>query len=169
MNSNNILEYQQTKSSSDLEEQIIRLPDEQFYGLVAKRLNIPLSANQMIEREINAAEREYWTEECLVEELFLRIARTKEAIIHNGKRVTIHKYYNQALRLRKWIPIAKPTPEFVIYISDLTPRIMVELGALEKYNYNYVMKQAVGRIFENIDSREYHLSITRKLKVRLDK
>jgi hypothetical protein len=100
MNSNNILAYQQTKSGSDLEEQIIRLPDEQFYGLVAKRLNIPLSANQMIERGIESDEREYWTEECLVEELFLRIAGTKEAIIHNGKRITVHKYYNQALRLQ---------------------------------------------------------------------
>ena len=169
MNSNNILDYQQTKSISDLEEQIIRLPDEQFYKLVAIRLNIPLSANQMIEREINADEREYWTEECLVEELFLRIAGTKEAIIHDDKRITVHKYYNQALRLQKWIPIAKPTPEFVISISDLTPRILAELKALDKCGYNYVMKQAVARIFEDFDFRQYHLSIGRKLKVRLDK
>ena len=161
--------YQQTKFSSDLEEQIIRLPDEQFYRLVAKRLNIPLSPSQKLERGINAAEREYWTEEYLIEELFLRIAHTKETIIHNGKKITVNKYGSQALRLRKWIPIAKPTPEFVINISDLTPRILAELKTLDKCGYNYVTKQAVARLFEEIDFRQYHLSIGRKLKVRLDK
>ena len=169
MNSNNILDYQQTKSSFDLEEQIIRLPDEQFYKLVAKRLNIPLSPSQKLERGIDAAEREYWTEECLVEELFLRIVYTKEAIVHNGKKITVNKYRSQALRLQKWIPIAKPTPEFVINISDLTPRILAELKTLDKCSYNYVMKQAVAWIFEDIDFKQYHLSIGRKLKVRLDK
>jgi len=169
MDPNNILDYQQTNSSSDLEEQIIRLPDQQFYRLVAVRLNVPLSANQMIERGIKADEREYWTEEYLVDELFLRIAGTKEAVIHNGKSVTIHKYHNQALRLQKWIPIAKPTPEFIINISDLTPRILSELKMLDICSYNYVTKQAIGRLFEEIDVRQYHLSIGRKLKVRLDK
>ena len=85
------------------------------------------------------------------------------------KKVTICKYYSQALRLQKWIPIAKPAPEFNINICDLTPRIVVELKTLEKSGYDYVTKQAVGRIFENIDSREFHLSIAQKLKVRLDK
>ena len=170
MDSNNIFAYEQTKSSSfDLEEQIIRLPDEQFYRLVAVRQNIPLSADQMRERGIKADEREYWTEEYLVEKLFLRIAHTKESVIHNGKNATINKYHNQALRLRKWIPITKPAPEFVINISDLTPRILAELKTLDKCSYNYVTKQAVARIFEEIDFRRYHLSIGRKLKVRLDK
>ena len=151
--------HQQTKSSSsDLEGKIIKLANEQFYKLVAIQLNIPLSSNQMIERAINADEREYWTEEYLVDELFLRIAGTKEAVIHYGKRVTVHKYYNQALRLLKWIPIAKPTPEFVINISDLTPRILAELKTLDKCSYNYVTKQAVARIFENIDFRQCHLA-----------
>ena len=100
--------------------------------------------------------------------MFLQIAGTKETIKYNGKNLTIYKYYNQALRLFHWIPITKPTAEFVINVSDLTPRIVAELKSLEKASCDYVLRQAAGRIFENIDFRQYHLSIARKLKVRLD-
>jgi hypothetical protein len=113
-------------------------------------------------------EREYWTEECLIDETFLQLAATK-AIVKNGdKRISIYKYYNQAFRLRNWITIAKPTPEFIINISDLTPRVIAELKALDKKGAEYVLNKVVGRLFENIDFRQYHLSIARKLKVRLD-
>jgi hypothetical protein len=108
-----------------------------------------------------------WTEERLIDETFLQLAETKHAITYSGKSITIHKYYSQALALRKWIPIAKPVPEFVINMSDLTAKIIADLKTLD--DSQSVLKLAVGRIFENIDSRQYHLSIARKLKVRLDK
>jgi hypothetical protein len=110
-------------------------------------------------------EQDLWTEECLIDEVFLRLAGTKSAVEHNDKSITIHKYYNQAHRLGKWICIAKPVPVFIVNISDLTPRIIAELKALD--DPEYVLKSAVGRIFENIDFRQYHLSIAAKLKVRL--
>ena len=108
-----------------------------------------------------------WTEEHLIDEIFLQLAGTKHAITHNGKYITIHKYYSQALALRKWIPIAKPIPEFVVNMSDLTSKIIADLKTLD--DSQTVLKLALGRIFDNIDSRQYHLSIARKLKVRLDK
>jgi hypothetical protein len=119
---------------------------------------------------------EYWTEECLIDELFLQLAGTKEIINHNGRSVTIYKYYNQAFALRKWIPISKSPSEFIINLSDLGLRTIAELKALSykgtkdyRSDLGYVLKQAVGRIFENIDFRQYHLSIARNLKVRLEK
>jgi hypothetical protein len=108
-----------------------------------------------------------WTEEYLIDELFLQLAGIKEAIKHNGKSITVHKYYHQAYRLKKWIPIAKPTPEFIVNLSDLTTKIISELKELDKEGSKYVLKQAVGRIFENIDYRQYHLSIARNLEVIL--
>jgi hypothetical protein len=99
-------------------------------------------------------DRSYWTEERLIDELFLRLATTAN-----------NKYYNQALTLRKWIPIAKPPPEFIVNMSDLTPRLIAELQAIDD-SYT-IVKLAVGRIFENIDSDQYHLSIASKLKVRV--
>jgi hypothetical protein len=108
-----------------------------------------------------------WTEECLIDELFLLLAATKKIVKQNDKFITVYKYYTQARQLMEWIRIANPTPEFIVNISDLTPRIISELKALD--DPRYVLKSAVGRIFENIDPRRYHLSIARKLKVRLSK
>lgn len=112
-----------------------------------------------------------WTEECLIDEIFLQLAGTKEIVKHNGKSITIHKYYHQAFTQRKWIPIAarrkNPVPQFIVNMTDLTTRIIAELKTLDRDGYEYVLKQAVGRIFENIDSRQYHLSIARNLEVVL--
>ena len=129
-----------------LEDQMLKLSDEEFYRLVARRLNMPLSNDKINEVKIERAhEREYWLKEFLIDELFLKIAQTKEVITHHDKSVKVHKYYSQALRNWKWLPIAgKHTPEFVINITDLTPRIMAELKVLDKISYNYV-NQAVCR------------------------
>ena len=70
-----------------------------------------------------------WTEEFLIDELFLQVAGTKETIRRDDKKcITIHKYYKQAFRLGRWIPIAKPPPEFVVNVSDLEARTVAELS-----------------------------------------
>jgi hypothetical protein len=63
----------------------------------------------------------------------------------------------------KWIPISKPSPVFVINISDLTPRIKSEIAAISQTTttLQYVLTHAVGRIFENLDFDYYHLSIAK--------
>src|SRR5438874_12496645 len=105
--------------NNDLVNRIISLPDEEFWKLVSVKLNIPLSKNQIEEGKIpDAKDRQFWTEDFLIEEVFLRLAGTKILVKHDGKSVSVHKYYSQALMLRKWIPIAKPSPEFIVNISD---------------------------------------------------
>jgi hypothetical protein len=150
------------------------LPEQEFWNLVSIRLNTPFSKNQIKEFEITDAtsaeelQRYYWIEEFLIDKLFLQLAGTKIILKHEDKTIRVYKYYNQAFRLRKQIPIAKPTPQFVVNISDLELRTIAELKTLDKDGAQYILKQAVGRIFENIDSKQYHLSIARKLKVRFD-
>ena len=63
----------------------------------------------------------------------------------------------------KWIPISKPSPQFIIYVSDLTPRLKQELEELTTtpQTLNYVVTQAVGRIFENLDFEYYHLNVAK--------
>jgi hypothetical protein len=61
----------------------------------------------------------------------------------------------------------KTVPYFVIYTSDLTPRLSKELSQLNDTERNFVLKQAVGRLFEDINFQLYHNSISRVLKVRL--
>jgi hypothetical protein len=105
-----------------------------------------------------------WTTERTLDELFLCLAGKREVIPdkrEDGTIIYYRKYYHQALKLFMWIPIAKPLPEFVINVSDLSPKIIQELqqNITSNSTRRYVVIQAVGRIFENIDSRYHHLSI----------
>jgi hypothetical protein len=174
-------------NNQHLIRKIINLPEKEFWKLVSVRLNTPLSKNQITEGKIlpDITERELWTEEYLVEEIFLRLALTKQIIKHHHIEVdgsttakeaianccygfTTYKYYNQARILRQWIPRARPAPKFIIDASDLTIRLIIELKSLgEDGAQQYVLKEAVGRIFENIGARQYHLSIARNLEVVL--
>lgn len=149
-------------SDVDLSDAILKIPEEDFWKIVSARLNLQSQQNQ-----IDANEHiEYLTEECLIDKLFLQLATTKSVVSHNGRcGIIIHKYYNQALAFRKWIPITRPVPAFVVNISDLSARIVAELKILD--DPQIVLKQAVGRIFENIDARQYHLSIAQFLEVVL--
>jgi hypothetical protein len=112
-----------------------------------------------------------WTTERILDELFLCLAGKREIISDKREDGTViyyyRKYYHQALKLFKWIPIAKPSPKFVINVSDLTPKIIQELQ--HSTRIRYVVTQAVGRIFENIDFRYHNLSIARNLCVRFEK
>jgi hypothetical protein len=117
-------------------------------------------------------QREYWTIECLIDQLILNLCSIRQTIINdNGRAITIRKYYAQARELMKWIPITKlSSNEFVIYISDLTPTVRKEIESVANNHktLQYVLTQAVGYIFENLDLEYYHLSIARNLRVRFE-
>ena len=160
--------------SDDLRNIILRLPEHDFWDLIDTRLNRPKGLRRLPGQEyviiIDANGKpsvvERWSELCLQEHLFLELATTKSVVSHNGRcGIIVHKYYNQALALRKWIPIARPVPEFVVNMSDLSSRVIAELKVLN--DAQTVLKQAVGRVFENIDSVQYHLSIAILLEVVL--
>ena len=74
-------------------------------------------------------------------------------------------YVNQAFHYLK-IGILSPVPEFLISLSDLSPKIIKELAGLGKITREFVLKQAVGRIFEDINAELYYNSISRVLNVR---
>jgi hypothetical protein len=110
-----------------------------------------------------------WSIECTVDELQLDLCRAREQITIDQnfyvdgqkqvKTLTVKKYYAQAFELMKWIPILRPSPEFVINTKDLSPKVIEELeGWIEKpTTLSYILKQAVGRIFENISFDYYHI------------
>jgi len=116
---------------------------------------------------IGNVEDERWTTECLVDELFLHLTCFTEIIQNNqGQTLTVKKYQHQANELLPRISVAKPPPTFIIYLLDLTPKLLQELKDSSKEERRYVVMEAVGRIFENMNPRLYHLSIARKLKVQ---
>jgi hypothetical protein len=118
----------------------------------------------------SAEDNEFWTIERLVDKLFLRMAKVTEKVNNNGKEIHVKKYSRQARELLRWIPIAKPSPAFVIYVSDLTPQLVAQLEDLitAPDNLRYVLTQAVARIFENLDFDRFHMSVARNLRLRLE-
>ncbi len=162
------LSKEDEKYTQIISNYILKLNDTDFWTLINTRLNFHNSSLEM-ERILNDNDIEYWHFGYLIEVLFLQLAKIKEILHYNGKKVTIYKYYNQALRMWNWIPISKPKAIFVINISDLTPRIYCELKSLDKHTAQYVLKESVRRIFENIDFKFYHKHIEDNLEVVLDK
>lgn len=115
-----------------------------------------------------------WTTERIIDELFLDLVHTCceiKKLDGNGTYRTIHykKYYRQALNKMYRIPLWKPTPPFIIFVSDISERVRNELDAYYKtgykYMFHYIVMQAVGHIFENIDRAYFHQSIMKNLKV----
>jgi hypothetical protein len=147
---------------------ILNLNDDDFWNLINLRLCLPYTQLE-IEKALNDTDIEYWTVEHLIDKLFLQIAKKREIINYKDKKITIYKYYHQALRTWKWIPISKPKAKFIVNITDLTPRIYCELRSLDKHTAHYVLKESVKRIFENIDFKFYHEHIEGNLEVTLDK
>jgi hypothetical protein len=113
---------------------------------------------------------ELWTTEKLVDELFLCLVSISESVSDDkGETISVRKYPRRARELRKWIPVARPPPEYIIDKPDLNEKLRTEVmeEITSEEARQYVLKEAVGRIFENLDSEEYHLSIARNLVVRL--
>jgi hypothetical protein len=54
---------------------------------------------------------------------------------------------------------ARPSPVFVVDSSDLSTGVVAELKVLD--SPQTILKQAVGRIFENVDELQYHMAIVR--------
>lgn len=102
-----------------------------------------------------------WTMGYLIDKLYLHLIKF---IDYKGAR----KYEDQARYLLYRIPIYKPIPEFIVHLCDLTVRLKRELASLSESSLNTVMKEAVGRLFSNIDERYYLLSVRKLVKWRFE-
>ncbi len=85
---------------------------------------------------------------------------------HLYKVIDARKYYNQTYHYLK-IGALKPGPKYLVTMSDLTPRLVIELSELDKQDRNYVLTQAVALIFQEINAELYHNSICSVLQVQL--
>jgi hypothetical protein len=111
-----------------------------------------------------------WTLNYTIERLKEHLASVKHTIVINELlMIRARKYYDQAFDLLK-IGAFKPKPSFLIYLTDFDndPRLLKELYGLDEETLVYVLLQAVGRIFEDVNSKLYHNSISKVLKVKTD-
>jgi hypothetical protein len=110
---------------------------------------------------------EAWLTSYLIDDLKRHLATYTEIITNNdGKIAAVRTYYDQAFRLLK-IGAYDPVPPYVIQFSHLTPRLQSELNQLDGIERIYVLKQAVSRIFEDINLELYHNSVSRALRIEL--
>lgn len=120
-----------------------------------------------------------WSNSCLVDNLkhhlaTVKLSKSKENTdlldIENDKfnsyfcLISNRHYVNQAFHYLK-IGVLRPVPEFRVSLSDLSPRLVNELASLDPQDRKFVLKQAVGRIFEDINPKLFHNSVSRVLKV----
>ena len=93
-----------------------------------------------------------------IDELYLNLMKVKD-----------NYYQRQAWDLMRKIPLHNPPPSFEIKISDISKEIQKELD--DRWNYkdaiDYILKEAVDRIFRNINEDYFLLSVKRLLRVRL--
>jgi hypothetical protein len=157
-----------SKNHPSIIEEFLKLPEIQFYDLLRIRLKLPALAEYA--DTVLEDDREYWVPSYLVDQLHGEISRVRIYITVSGKQIHVRKYYNRALKIFRFISVATSDLEFVINISDLSPRLIAELKTLDKISADYVLKLAVGGIFENINPQKYHrLGFAKRLKVRLDR
>jgi hypothetical protein len=111
-----------------------------------------------IRKAVRKEELDDYTIERTVDELYLCLMR-----------VSNNRYEKQARDLIYKIPVHKPTPFFDIKISDLNQQVKKELD--DRWNFkreiDYILKEAVSRIFKNVDERYFLLSVKRVFQVRL--
>jgi hypothetical protein len=110
-----------------------------------------------------------WFTSYLIDHLKQHLATYTEVITNNeGETAVVRPYCDQAFRLLK-IGGYTPVPPYVIQFSHLTSRLQTELNQLDGIDRIYVLKQAVSRIFEDINIDLYHNSVSRVLRVVLQR
>lgn len=115
--------------------------------------------------------KEVWTKEYLVDRLFFEMVEVRDGAEgwddyqHKGQK---KKYENRGTDAIK-MAAGRPPPIFVINISDLTLRLRLELAGLDMDSLNYVVRQAIERICENVNSKLYQLTLKKSLGWRFEK
>jgi hypothetical protein len=105
---------------------------------------------------ISAINNASWSMEYLVDELYCNL-------------VSYDTYPEQARSLIRKIPVTRQNAPFIIKVSDLSQKIQKALAQCTKRGRLYVLREAVARLFEEIDYYYTRLSVKPFLVVRLEK
>jgi hypothetical protein len=111
-------------------------------------------------------QNEQWTRSRLIDELYLSLMSLKE----KDKEGIIRRKYEEIVRKEMyWMPIPPHSAAIVISLKDLDTKVKQELSKDDKISQDFTLKEAVGMICEQVNSRFYLLSVKQYLKVRLEK
>lgn len=105
-----------------------------------------------------------WTTWKLLDELYLSLMSVREK---DREGISRRKYEEQARYRIYWMAIPHHTA-FTINLKDLDERVKRELAKRHKELRDFIIKQAVEKIFEQVDSSHFLLSAKQYLKVRFE-
>jgi len=123
-----------------------------------------------------------WSLACIVDELYLSLMNVKEVfcmINTNRKRNifsdpkkaeeddrcntgngVLRRLYEEQARYKMYrIPVFRPPPIFVVQLKHLDERLKKELSELSRETKDFVVREAVERIYERVDRRFFLLSV----------
>jgi hypothetical protein len=89
--------------------------------------------------------------------------------IKDEEGITRRKYEEIVRKEMYWMPIPPHSAAIVVSLKDLDTKVKQELSKDDKILRDYTLKEAVGMICEQVDSRFYLLSAKQYLKVRVRK
>ena len=140
----------------------------EIYGPFMSDIEPALSEAQKSEVKPLQLPDEEWTNEKTIDELLRNLASVEQtAADESGQIVIIRKYQFLCRKLGRYIPVAKPTPEFQIDMLDLKPEVRVPLKKIHHPELRRLLAhQAVLRLFEAVNIDPY-ISIGRRLVVKL--
>jgi hypothetical protein len=110
----------------------------------------------------------------------MRNTNRKTSLLSDPKRVeenercntgsgVLRRFYEEQAKYKMYrIPVFRPPPVFVIYLKHLDDRLKSELANLDRQSKDFVIREAVSRIFESVDKRFFLLSVKPLLKWRLE-
>jgi hypothetical protein len=125
----------------------------------SKKPSLEISRN--ISTETKSQEentQDQWTTQRLIEELYLYLTRY-DIRLDEYTGIRKSRYERQAEELIYRIPVHQPTPSFIVNIHDLNDKLKEELAALDLNSLADIMREAVGRIFENFNERYFKLRV----------
>jgi hypothetical protein len=96
-------------------------------------------------------------------------SKTEEACRFNTDRGLLRRLYEEQARYKMYrVPVFRPPPFFVVYLKHLDDRLKKELANLDKESKDFVIREAIGRICEQVNKRYFLLSVKPLLKWRLE-
>ena len=87
---------------------------------------------------------------------------------NTGTGVPRRFYEEQARYKMHRIPVFLPPPVFVVHLKHLDEELKKELSSLDKESKDFVMKDAISRIFEQVDKRYFLLNVRPLLRWRFE-
>jgi hypothetical protein len=142
------------------------ISEHEYIKLTEKRQETPVISSLLangVSYRLMVKSEEYKTTPCIIDYLKRHLA----GVIQKSE-LEDRKYYLRALSLLN-MGAMSPTPIFYVDASDLSIELLEDLNELDVTTKDFVLKQSVGRIFEDINPELYHNSISKVLRVKLSR